>query len=205
MFGFVFGTVCLIGLIKLAWCGRRAMACSYGGYGYGEEWGGSCHGGRWGRGPWARHGHGHGPWHHGHGHGPGPRGWRGRGFGERAALRFLFERLDTTPGQEKVIIEAYEEIKDPLKQGREGFGAIFGDLAKAMRAGEFDHTAVAETWMKQDKSLEQARIAIAAALARVHDALDERQRKILAELLESGPGFGFGHRFGRDEDEGEEV
>ena len=156
MLGFLIGTACLIGLIKVVGCGRRHGGC--GGH--------------------ARHG-----W----GYGRGGRG--GRGFGERAALRWLFERLDTTHGQEKVILEAVEELKPELHQAKSEWRSTFGDLARAMREPEFDHGAVAGTWLRQDKALEQLRLSLTTGLTRIHDVLDERQRRILAEIVESGPRF----------------
>lgn len=111
------------------------------------------------------------------------------GFGERAMLRWLFEKLDTTHGQEKVILEAVEELKPELHQAKSEWRSTFGDLARAMREPEFDHGAVAGTWLRQDKALEQLRLSLTTGLTRIHDVLDERQRRILAEIIESGPRF----------------
>lgn len=114
-------------------------------------------------------------------------------FGERAALRWLFERLDTTHGQEKVILEAVEELRTPLRDAREDWRATLPGLARATRGAELDHGAIAEIWTRHDRSLEAVRLAVTTSLARVHEVLDERQRRILADLLESGPRYGFGY------------
>ena len=76
MFGFIIGTLSLIGLVKVL-----------------------------------RHGRG---WGH---------GWHGGGYGGRRnwMLRRLFQRLDTTPGQEKVITEAFEELQEKARGIREQF------------------------------------------------------------------------------------
>src|SRR5690242_15134806 len=93
MLGFLIGTVCLVALVKVVRhgrCGgwRYAHGCGYGG-GYDSGCGG---------------------WHdrgHGHGHGRWGGGWSRGGFGPGFMLRGLFARLETTPGQEKVIRDAF--------------------------------------------------------------------------------------------------
>ncbi len=159
MLGFLIGTACLIGLIKVARgprCGRY-----YGRHG----WRG--HHGRYAEGGW---------W-------TGFSRGRAGGFGERAALRWLFEHLDTTHGQEKVILEAVEDLRGPAQKAREEALSTLGDLGNAVRGESFDHGRTAETWVRQDKALEQLRLTLTTALARVHEVLDERQRKLLADLL----------------------
>ncbi len=41
-----------------------------------------------------------------------------RGFGGRAFVRWLFERLDTTPGQERVIRAAVDDLMDSAHAAR---------------------------------------------------------------------------------------
>jgi len=164
MLGFFIGSVCLIGLIKVGLRGHHGHGHCGGGH--------HGHHGRW---------HGHGRYGRGYGRGEGE---EGRGFGERAMLRWVFERLDTTHGQEKVIIEAVEELREPFKKARSQAGSTFDDFAQAMRGEGFDHGRVAGTWVSQDKALEELRVALTAAMARVHEVLDEKQRKILGDLIE---------------------
>src|SRR5689334_19084192 len=102
MFGIIFGTACLIGLFKVARAGRCG-GYGYAGYG-GHEFGGGC-GGGWGR-------RMHGGWHGHHHHRGG--GW-GR-MGSRGPLRYVFARLQTTPGQEKVISEEVEHVMQELQK-----------------------------------------------------------------------------------------
>jgi hypothetical protein len=128
---------------------------------------------------------GHRGCHHGRHRLGGRRYWAGGG--ERMAVRWLFERLDTTHGQEKVILEAIDELRGPWGSAREELRSAFGDLGRAVRGAEFDHGGVAETWVRQDRALEQVRLALTTSLARIHEALDERQRRILADLIERGP------------------
>src|ERR1700709_2731076 len=81
-------------------------------------------GGGGGGGGWHGHdGHGHGhPGHgYGHGHGDGDAelggGFRG-GFGRRFVLRGIMERLEATPAQERVIVEAADEFHEATSKLR---------------------------------------------------------------------------------------
>jgi hypothetical protein len=153
MFGFFIGTVCLIGLIKLARRGRYH--------------------GHWGHGV---HGHGH------HGHHGGRGGW-----GPRMMLRRLFERLDTTPGQEKVIVEAIDNFKREAGSARsEVFGAR-GEVASALRQDAFDEVLLGAALTRIDNTVDTLRKAALDAFGKVHAALDEKQRGILADIVEAGP------------------
>jgi hypothetical protein len=181
MLGFIFGTVCLIAFAKMA--RRSCYGHGYGGHcgGRGGGWGG----GRWGGG-WGGHWHGHG---HGHNHGDesGPGGgpqW----MMQRYVLRQLFERLDTTPGQEKVIVAAVDEVRTAVREARGEFKLSRDDLAKVMAGDIFDENTVGSTFARQDDALTTVRKAVTGALAKVHDALDSKQRARLAELISEGPG-----------------
>jgi hypothetical protein len=196
MFGFIIGTVCLVALIATI---RRAR---WGYYGYGggcghRGWGGHHrHGGGWGGGgggwggpPWAR-----GGWDdHGPDFGQRDQG-HGRGFGGRMGfvMRFLSERLDASPAQEKVIAQAVDEMREAIGKARDGFKASRGDVANAVRSDNFDVTHVGALFSKHDDAIDGVRKAFVSAMQKVHDALDERQRKILADIIEAGPGGFFG-------------
>jgi hypothetical protein len=189
MLGFIIGTACLIGLIKTLRGGRYGYGGGCGsGYGYGGGWGGGCgsgYGGGWGgRG---RHG-GWGGWRGGSwGDGGGRGGWGGPGV----FLRALYERLDATPAQEKAIAQAVEEIVEAARKHRGELHASRADVAKGMRAEAFDEVLFGEMFARHDQAMESFRKTAFGALARVHDALDEKQRARLADLIESGPGAFF--------------
>lgn len=180
MCGFIIGTVCLIALIKML---RHGRGCH----------GGGCHrGGGCGRGGWGHHeGHGHGP---GHGqHGPWG-GWgAGRFGGERMMLRMLFERLDTTPGQEKVIVAAVDEAREAMRHTWSAVRDSREDLARAMRAEVFDDAAIAVARSRHEDAMRAAHDTFTNTLKKVHEALDSKQRTILADLMAEGP---FGARMG---------
>jgi Spy/CpxP family protein refolding chaperone len=166
MFGFLIGTACLIGLIKVARHGR-------GGCGYGYSGGGSCGGSE---GYEGRHG------------GFGRRG----GWGPRMFLRGAFERLDTTPGQEKVIVQAIDELKEIFAKARGDFKGTRQDFANVIRGETLDEASVADIFMKHDTTISETRRAAVESLRKIHDALTEKQRAQVADFLEKGPGFGPG-------------
>jgi hypothetical protein len=156
MFGFIIGTVCLIALIKVL---RR-----------GRGW----HG-RWGYGGWGHRGYGMG-------YGPGP------GFGgpRRWFLRSVFERLETTPGQEKAILGALDELRENRRVVGEEAQQTRADLARAVSHGFIDDATLEETFARHDRLLAQLRVSFVEALKKATEALDERQRKQVADMLEGG-------------------
>ncbi len=187
MIGFLVGTVCLIGFIKLARLGRRRR-WGYGGNGGGGGCGGShgMHGGYGGSSGFDEHGHDHG-W----GGGEGP--WSGRGgggpFGRWFFLRRLLSRLDTTPGQEKVIKGALDDLRAAAERVRGDMKAARPEVANAIRQEQFDETLFGEISHKIDEAAQVMRRATVDAFAKIHTVLDEKQKQTLAELVEKGPGF----------------
>jgi hypothetical protein len=173
MLGFLIGTACLIGLIKTLRWGRRGYGggCGYGrhggGFGRHHGWGGYDQGAGWGGGGW-----GGGDW-----------------GGPSMMLRALFQRLETTPGQEKVIVSAFEELREAGRTARGEARASRADIAKAVRSPAVDEVLFGEMFARHDTTLETLRKASIGAIAKVHDALDEKQRARLADIIESGPGF----------------
>jgi len=139
MLGLIFGTVCLIGLVKVL-----------------------------------RGGHG---WHGGR---------RTRRFGGRWLLRSVFERLDTTPGQEKVIVGALDELRDGRRSLREELKQTRADLARAVQGGLVDDSSLEETFARHDRLLASLRVSFVEAVKKITEALDERQRKQVADMLEGG-------------------
>jgi uncharacterized membrane protein len=148
MFGFIIGTVCLIGLFKLLRFGR--------GYGYA---------GRCGRG-----------FHHEYRGGGGPR-WM---------LRWLFERLETSPGQEKAIVEALDQLRENRRVIQDEARQTRADAAQAVAGGLIDDHTLEETFARHDRLLAQLRVSFVEALKRVTETLDDRQRKAAAEMMERG-------------------
>ena len=129
-----------------------------------------------------------GHWHHHHGMG-GRGSWRGR-------MRWLFERLDTSPGQEKVFVKAADDLTEAFEKLRDEARNTRAVIAQALRGEQFDGASLRELHEKHDALLAQMRETMRTAMAQVHESLDARQRRELADLIEHG--FGYGHRgYGR--------
>jgi hypothetical protein len=183
------------GLIAAAKLFHHGRMCGMGGGGCGGR-------GRWrrfGHGPWGGYGH-HGHWEgandgwdddFGHGHFAG-----GGGFGPRFFLRALAERLEATPAQERVIRDAVNELRESGAKLRGEGRKTRADVAAAFRKPQFDEVLFGELYARHDRTLEDLRKAFVGAGARIHDALDERQRARLADLIEAGPGAWRRPRFG---------
>ena len=160
MFGFIIGTLCLIGLVRVVARGRRGR---YGGY-------------------------------YGHGY--------HRGFGPRGALNAVLARLDTAPGQEKVIAAAVDDFVGQARQSGREVRETRKAVAEALRAERLDEGRLNEVFGRHDAALDQIRRAGVDATRKIHEALDERQRKILGDLVEGGfygfarHGYGYGHSHG---------
>src|SRR5688572_23606255 len=105
MFGFIFGTACLIGLTVLLVRGRRHRW--YGGY------------------------------------------RQRRGY----MLGAVLDRLETTPGQEKVIRDAVEEFTTSASGARREFRASREDLAKAIRNEALDSRSLEDAFRRHDGSI----------------------------------------------------
>ncbi len=196
MLGFLIGTVCLIGLVKVVRRGHMRR-CGWGHGHFGDAWddggcggysGGCGHHGRWhGR---DRHGWDDGDFGSWGGGGDRLGASRGGGF----VLRALFSRLDTTPGQEKVIKEAFDELRTKARVVKDDARGMRGDLASAFRGESLDADTLGTAASRASGAVDAVRDAAIGALLKVHEALDERQRAIAADLLESGPRFGRGWR-----------
>jgi Spy/CpxP family protein refolding chaperone len=154
MLGFLFGTLCLIGLFKVLKGGRR-----FGPRGW----------------------HGRGPWGHHHPQG----GWGHRRHG---ALRWLFWRLDTTVGQEKLIRDEVERLREPFEALRSELRETRRAAAQAFGADTLDAAGVEAVFQRHEALMGRARAAVTESLQRVHAGLDPEQRQRVARWLEAGPG-----------------
>lgn len=126
-----------------------------------------------------------GAWHHHDGRRG--FGFGGHGFRRRWFFSFLFDRLDTTPAQEKVIVAAIDELREAADAQRSELRRTRADIAAATRSESFDETRLGELFARHDVAIEALRRATVGALGKVHAVLDERQREQLADLIETGP------------------
>lgn len=142
---------------------------------------------RWRR-AWGYH---HGYHHHCHrGHdgdedGHGHRHWRGGPY-------HVMRVLGTTPGQEKVIREEADLLRERARVARDEVSAARGDLAEVLRADSFDRARFDAALGRVDAAWAGLKSAAGDSVARIHETLDARQRERLADLLASrrGPSFG---------------
>jgi Spy/CpxP family protein refolding chaperone len=107
-------------------------------------------------------------------------------------LRGLFERLETTPGQEKVILEAIDDVKSAASKVREEAEGGRRDVAEALKGAHFDQEKVRDIFARFDVKTEDVKKAAMAGLGKIHEALDEKQRAELADLLASFGRWGGG-------------
>jgi hypothetical protein len=101
-------------------------------------------------------------------------------------------RLDTAPGQEKVIVAAVEELVDRARDSGRELRDTRRDIAQAVRGERVDEARLSEVFGRHDAALDKLRAGSVEALRKVHEALDERQRKILGDLIDSGGLYGYG-------------
>jgi Spy/CpxP family protein refolding chaperone len=131
--------------------------------------------------------------HHRYHHGGCGRGYGGHHFHRgRHFLHAAFERLDTTPGQEKAIVAALDELRDSARATRGKVMASRGEVAAALREDRFEPERVRAVLARNQEELVTLGDNGTQALGKIHEALDSEQRKRLARWLESGPGFLFG-------------
>lgn len=214
MIGCVLGTLGIIALAKAARAHRYgyfAGPCGGGGgwwrrhhHGFGGFPHRGWHGGRWGQqGPGFGHGYGHGQGEGG-GDDDGPDdfgpGSGGGGFGGQMFLRGALEPLEMTPAQERVVLAALDEMREAAGKLRGEMRASRKDVAGSFRKPVHDEVLFGELYARHDRAIEDLRRAFVGATAKVHEALDEKQRARLADIIESGPRFfgrGWGRGFGR--------
>ncbi|QRN94606.1 periplasmic heavy metal sensor [Archangium violaceum] len=122
-------------------------------------------------------------WGHRHG---GRWSWRGR-------MRWLFERLDTSPGQEKVIVQAADDLTEAFEKMRDEMSATRAAVARSLRGEAFDSSSLRELDAKHDELIDNLRKTLRTSLSKIHEALDAKQRRELADLLEHGWGYGYRH------------
>jgi Spy/CpxP family protein refolding chaperone len=182
------GIVGVVALVKRAFFRRRWMMGMTGGAPWGMAYAGGCGSGFGGHRPpeWG----GSPPW---------SRGSRGAGSGPGGSfwLRAVFSKLDTTPGQEKEIRAAVEEVQREAREAKDELRASREGVARAVAGETFDEIAIGEASVKLDAATARVKNAMEASLRRIHAVLDARQRERLAELLERGPRpFGGPYRSG---------
>lgn len=112
----------------------------------------------------------------------------GRGY---YGMRHLFRRLDTSPGQEKVIRNALDEMRGVSTEMRERMRSARPELAELMRRGNLTPLEL-QSWIKaRCDEINQVSPGAVEALSKIHEVLDDRQRSTLANWVERGRGAFF--------------
>jgi Spy/CpxP family protein refolding chaperone len=167
MFGFIIGTVCLIALVSTL---RHQ---------YGFAWGGGCGGRAFGR------------------FGGPP--WRGavRHRRQQWFMRRLFEQLETTPGQEKVIVKHVDNLIDNMATNRHELSDVRREVAQVLRGESLDEASLQAALAKVEDLLAKTKQELTQALTEIHASLEPDQRRDLADLLTYGPSRrrDYGRRF----------
>lgn len=123
--------------------------------------------------------------HFGRGRRSGRRAGAGRhaGFG----LYRLFEQLDTSPGQEKAIRSALDELQSSFAALRPRVKEARHGVAVVLDSEAFDSDAAARALDAPLHDVTESRGAVVSAIAKIHEALDRDQRRRLARFLEAFP------------------
>jgi hypothetical protein len=103
--------------------------------------------------------------------------WRG------GLVRRLARRLEATPEQERVLLEEVEAMGSSLRDARLGLSSTREDLARAIEAEALDAGALEALGAAAVGQADAVRRRAAAAVARLHGALDAGQRRRLADVL----------------------
>jgi hypothetical protein len=127
----------------------------------------------------------YGGFHH-HGYAYGPPGWGGPWARRRGFLFSIMARLDATPSQEKAIMTALGELKDTARELRGTVRETRGDVARTFRGSTFDETVLGTAERRFDDATQRLRQAATEALGKIHGVLDDRQRKVLGDMIENG-------------------
>jgi hypothetical protein len=157
MFGFIFGTLCVIGLVRLGGGHRQCR----------DEAGWRPRGTR------RRRGRGE--------------GGRRRGMWSRAAAEVFKRRVDVDDDQADLIDHAVSDIHRAVSTFKGDLKGQHGELAEIFSAESLDEAAVEVLFEQQDQALSRARRQVLSALKQVHGVLDEEQRGLASELLSGNP------------------
>ena len=127
-------------------------------------------------------------------HDPRDEGWgarpRFRGWGPHGFVASVADRLDATREQEQVMHDAVRELLDELRALKKDAKSTRSDLAGAFGDERLDEERLGELFARHDELLGSARKAFVAALAKIHEVLDPRQREQLSRWLGRRANFG---------------
>jgi uncharacterized membrane protein len=108
-------------------------------------------------------------------------------------MQALFERLDTTPGQEKTILQGFDKIYAQVEEAREQLLSARTELAAVLGGDVFDQAMLDGILKRQSELTEKFTQSMRELVTTVHASLEPDQRRALAELIGDGSAF-FGMR-----------
>jgi len=131
-----------------------------------------------------------------YGHACHPHGCAGGRFGHRRTffrrgLRRMFERLDTSPGQEKTILAELDTLRERVAAAGENVRGVHAKIAEAFRKESLDEQAAAALFDAPLDELRALRTDVARAVSIIHEALTPAQREQLSRLGRFRWGFGY--------------
>jgi Spy/CpxP family protein refolding chaperone len=107
-------------------------------------------------------------------------------LGVRRPLRFLAYKLELSEAQVAVFAAILDELKTERAQAAVDQRRRTSALAETLESATFDEQRVRAIGDDQRQSDEKIHAAVARALKKMHEALDDEQRKRLAYLLRTG-------------------
>ena len=156
MFGFVIGTLCLLGLIGLVRASfHHHHHFAHGGYGPHGRWGGR-------------------------------RGGHGRGFERgvaQAAGEVFKRRLRIDEDQEGIVDHALTDLRGSGREYVDLLKDVRKDLAAAFAGEVVDEAAISSAFARHDEEMAKTRRDAVSALKQIHGVLDADQRKAATEWL----------------------
>jgi Spy/CpxP family protein refolding chaperone len=109
-----------------------------------------------------------------------------RGFRGRGMLRGLFMELETTPGQENAIVAALEDAFERVRGLKGELTGTRRELAALLGSETLDRSALEALLARQRGNLDVASGEVVRLLERIHEVLDDTQRRELGALLAEG-------------------
>jgi len=103
---------------------------------------------------------------------------------------WVFRKLDTSPGQEKVIRTALSEARDVLRDFRKSNQGAKQDLGPILEAESLDEHAVSSWIGERQRSFEELKPRLLEIAKRIHDVLDPEQRRKVARFVAHGGHYG---------------
>lgn len=114
----------------------------------------------------------------------GPRARHGGGpFGRSRWLRWVFDRVDATPAQERELRGAVEDLQRDARRAAARGDALRGAIADALRRDVLDADALGPVTQASEAARAELDAALTRGISRVHAALDGTQRERLADLI----------------------